>query len=120
LGICLGMQLMCKGSEEGNTRGLGIFEEKVVRFPNQVKVPQMGWNEISGLQSPLLSKIPERAHVYMVHSYYAPVSEDTIAQSEYGLPYSAALGKRNFYGTQFHPEKSGSVGGRILSNFLKM
>ena len=120
LGICLGMQLMCKGSEEGNTKGLGIFDVDVVKFPESVKVPQIGWNEISNLKSGLFTSIPENSHIYLVHSYYAPVGEDTIAVSEYALPYSAALGRDNFYGTQFHPEKSSSVGAQILKNFLEL
>ncbi|TAI48744.1 imidazole glycerol phosphate synthase subunit HisH [Flagellimonas allohymeniacidonis] len=120
LGICLGMQLMCKGSEEGNTKGLDIFDVDVVKFPESVKVPQIGWNEISNLKSGLFTSITENSHIYLVHSYYAPTCEDTIAVSEYALLYSAALGKDNFYGTQFHPEKSSSVGAQILKNFLEL
>ena len=120
LGICLGMQLMCNSSEEGNTEGLGIFDVDVVRFSNQVKVPQIGWNEIANLKSDLFHGIGEREYIYLVHSYYAPVCEDTIAVSEYELNYSAALGRGNFYGTQFHPEKSSNGGERILQNFLEM
>lgn len=119
LGICLGMQLMCRATEEGNTRGLDIFNTQVVRFKDNVKVPQIGWNEITSLRSPLFETISEGAHIYMVHSYYAPLCEETIAQCEYGIPYSAALQKDNFYGTQFHPEKSGDIGERILNNFLR-
>lgn len=120
LGICLGMQLMCNSSKEGNTEGLGIFDVDVVRFSNQVKVPQIGWNEITGLKSDLFNGVGEKEYIYLVHSYYAPVCADTIAVSEYGLKYSAALGRANFYGTQFHPEKSSKGGERILRNFLQM
>ncbi|MCR9263127.1 MAG: imidazole glycerol phosphate synthase subunit HisH [Flavobacteriaceae bacterium] len=118
LGICLGMQLMCKSSEEGNTTGLGIFDMDVVKFPNTVKVPQIGWNQITELQSDLFKGVPERSYIYLVHSFYAPKGEDTIAESDYALPYSAALQKDNFYGVQFHPEKSSEVGSTILENFL--
>lgn len=120
LGICLGMQLMCNASEEGETKGLGIFDLDVVRFPDTVKVPQIGWNEINSLKSDLFHGVSENSHIYLVHSYYAPLSQETIAQSEYALPYSAALQKDNFYGTQFHPEKSSAIGARILENFLKL
>lgn len=120
LGICLGMQLMCKGSEEGNTTGLGIFDVEVSRFPNTEKVPQIGWNKIEQLQGPLFSGIPEASYIYMVHSYYAPLSENTIASTDYGLQYSAALHSRNFYGVQFHPEKSSTAGEQILKNFLSI
>lgn len=120
LGICLGMQLMCNGSEEGNTKGLGIFDVDVVKFPESVKVPQIGWNEISDLKSDLFQSIPRNAHIYLVHSFFAPVCDETIATSEYALEYSAALQKDNFYGTQFHPEKSSSVGAKILKNFLEL
>jgi glutamine amidotransferase len=120
LGICLGMQLMCRSSEEGPTRGLGIFDAEVHRFPGELKVPQIGWNSIRKLESPLFEGIAEGTHIYLVHSYYAPLSGDTIAISDYGFPYSAALAKDNFFGVQFHPEKSSAAGSRILSNFLKM
>ncbi|MDC6363405.1 MULTISPECIES: imidazole glycerol phosphate synthase subunit HisH [Flavobacteriaceae] len=118
LGICLGMQLMCSSSEEGNTTGLGIFDLDVVKFPNTVKVPQIGWNQITELQSDLFKGVPEESYIYLVHSFYAPKGEDTIAESDYALPYSAALQKDNFYGVQFHPEKSSEVGSTILENFL--
>ncbi|WP_289062790.1 imidazole glycerol phosphate synthase subunit HisH [uncultured Zobellia sp.] len=118
LGICLGMQLMCHSSEEGNTTGLGIFDVDVVKFNNEVKVPQIGWNQITNLKSVLFKGIDDKEHIYLVHSFYAPLCEETIAQSEYGLKYSAALAKDNFYGTQFHPEKSSGVGEKILENFL--
>lgn len=120
LGICLGMQLMCNSSEEGNTKGLGIFDTDVVKFSNAVKVPQIGWNQISNLKSKLFNGVGENEHIYLVHSYYAPSCDETIAESEYGLSYSAALQKDNFYGTQFHPEKSSDVGARILQNFLNL
>ena len=118
LGICLGMQLMCHSSEEGNTTGLGIFDVDVVKFNNGVKVPQIGWNQITNLKSGLFKGIDDKEHIYLVHSFYAPLCEETIAQSEYGLKYSAALAKDNFYGTQFHPEKSSGIGEKILENFL--
>lgn len=120
LGICLGMQLMCNSSEEGKTRGLEIFDIDVVKFSNKVKVPQIGWNQISNLQSDLFEGIDEKEHIYLVHSFYAPLCEETIAESDYELKYSAALRKDNFYGTQFHPEKSSEVGEQILKNFLEM
>ena len=120
LGICLGMQLMCNSSEEGPTTGLGIFDASVLRFPGDLKVPQIGWNSIHELRSPLFEGLQEGAHIYLVHSYYAPLSRDTIAVSEYGFPYSAALARDNFYGVQFHPEKSSAPGARILENFLKL
>ncbi len=120
LGICLGMQLMCNASEEGNTKGLGIFDLDVVKFPLSVKVPQIGWNQIGDLKSDLFRNIPEKSHIYLVHSFYAPIGKETLATSEYALPYSAALGKANFYGTQFHPEKSSTIGAKILQNFLEL
>lgn len=120
LGICLGMQLMCKSSEEGDTEGLGIFNVDVIKFSDQVKVPQIGWNQITNLRSDLFKGVVENAHIYLVHSFYAPLCAETIAECSYGLNYSAALQKDNFYGTQFHPEKSSDVGEKILENFLKM
>ncbi|MDB4293194.1 imidazole glycerol phosphate synthase subunit HisH [Maribacter sp.] len=120
LGICLGMQLMCNSSEEGNTGGLGIFDVPVVKFSQKVKVPQIGWNQITGLKSKLFDGIDEKEHIYSVHSFYAPLCEATIATAQYELEYSAALQKDNFYGTQFHPEKSSTIGAQILKNFLKM
>ncbi|WP_298350278.1 imidazole glycerol phosphate synthase subunit HisH [uncultured Dokdonia sp.] len=120
LGICLGMQLMCTGSEEGDTIGLDIFNVDVVRFRESVKVPQIQWNTINNLSSPLFNQVAEDSFIYMVHSFYAPVVEDTIATTTYGLPYSSALAKNNFYGTQFHPEKSSAVGEQILKNFLEL
>ena len=120
LGICLGMQLMCRYSEEGNTPGLGIFEVEVKRFSNKEKVPQIGWNQIFELRSPLFEGVKENDYIYMVHSYYAPESSESIALTEYGSVYSSALQKDNFYGLQFHPEKSGNTGERILENFLRL
>ena len=120
LGICLGMQLMCHSSQEGNTEGLSIFDTDVIRFTQDVKVPQIGWNQISNLKTPLFENIDDNEHIYLVHSFYAPLCEQTIAESEYGIRYSAALGKKNFYGTQFHPEKSSGVGEKILNNFLEI
>ena len=120
LGICLGMQLMCKHSEEGNTNGLGIFDVNVVKFSNEVKVPQMGWNTIYNLKTPLFEGIKENEFMYLVHSFYAPLSENTIATTNYELEYSTALQRDNFYGVQFHPEKSGVFGEQILNNFLNL
>ncbi|MCH9659333.1 MAG: imidazole glycerol phosphate synthase subunit HisH [Bacteroidetes bacterium] len=120
LGICLGMQLMCESSEEGNTVGLGIFNTAVKRFNQEVKVPQIQWNAIQDPSSELFNGILEGDFIYMVHSYYAPLIEDTIASCNYGINYSAALAKDNFYGTQFHPEKSSSVGRQLLQNFINL
>ncbi|MDD3107753.1 MAG: imidazole glycerol phosphate synthase subunit HisH [Alistipes sp.] len=121
LGICIGVQLMCRRSEEGEAQCMGIFDHEVRKFtlPN-LKVPHMGWNSIQQLRSPLFEGIREGDYVYYVHSYAPTVGADTIAQTEYGVPFSAALCKDNFFGTQFHPEKSASVGECILRNFLKM
>ncbi|UTN02922.1 imidazole glycerol phosphate synthase subunit HisH [Flavobacterium bizetiae] len=119
-GICLGMQLMCKSSEEGNTKGLGIFDVDVIKFTSKVKVPQMGWNQIYDLKSDLFKGIPENEFMYLVHSFYAPNCAESIATTNYELEYASALQKDNFYGTQFHPEKSGAVGEKILENFLKI
>ena len=119
-GICLGMQLMCNHSEEGDTKGLGIFDVDVVKFSSKVKVPQMGWNTIYNLKSDLFKGIAENEYMYLVHSYYAPLCAETIATTFYELKYSSALENDNFYGTQFHPEKSGDIGEKILENFLKL
>ena len=122
LGVCLGMQLMCAHSEENDTECLGIFEEKVKRFAplsNDVKVPQIGWNDIYDLQFPLFKNIEDNSFCYFVHSYYAALGEHTIATANYVQPYSAALQKNNFYGVQFHPEKSAEIGERILRNFIE-
>jgi len=120
LGICLGMQLLCNFSEEGETVGLDVFDVSVKRFSNEVKVPQIGWNSVQNLQTDLFDGISENEFVYLVHSYFAPVCKETIATSEYGNMYSTALQKANFYGVQFHPEKSGKAGEKILFNFLKL
>ncbi|MES2851987.1 MAG: imidazole glycerol phosphate synthase subunit HisH [Bacteroidota bacterium] len=120
LGICLGMQLMCNKSEEGNTKGLGIFDVDVIKFTPKVKVPQMGWNQIYNLKSPLFKGINENEYMYLVHSFYAPNCPEAIATTDYEVEYASALQKDNFYGTQFHPEKSGDVGEQILANFLKL
>jgi len=120
LGICLGMQLMCNKSEEGDTKGLGIFNVDVIKFTSKVKVPQMGWNQIYNLKSALFEGIAENEYMYLVHSFYAPDCEESIATTNYEVEYASALQKDNFYGTQFHPEKSGDVGEKILGNFLKL
>ncbi len=120
LGICLGMQLMCNSSEEGNTKGLGIFDVDIKRFSNEVKVPQMGWNTVTDLKSELFKGIKEDEYMYLVHSFYAEDCEYAIASTEYGIKYATALHKDNFYGTQFHPEKSGVEGEKILRNFLNI
>ncbi len=118
LGICLGMQLLCKFSQEGNTKGLNVFDAEVKKFKNTLKVPQMGWNTIFNLKSGLFKDVKEREFMYLVHSYYVPKSEQTIATTNYGMDYSSALKKDNFYGVQFHPEKSSLAGEMILNNFL--
>jgi len=120
LGICLGMQLMCKSTQEGQTKGLGIFDVDVIRFQNTVKVPQIGWNQIKTLKSGLFKGIEENSFIYLVHSFYAPICEETICETDYGLNYSSGLQKDNFYGLQFHPEKSSEVGAHILKNFLEL
>lgn len=120
LGICLGMQLMCNHTEEGNTAGLGIFDVNVKRFSNQVKVPQMGWNTISNLKSDLFKGIKDQEYMYLVHSFYAENCEQAIATSNYELEYASALEYNNFFGVQFHPEKSSKAGERLLKNFLEL
>lgn len=123
LGICIGQQLMCRHSMEGDTGCLGIFDADVLRFSpqrQQDKVPQIGWNSIHDLSTPLMDGIPEDSFIYNVHSYYIPVTKYTIATCDYIVPYSAAMNRDNFYATQFHPEKSGSIGARILNNFMKL
>lgn len=120
LGICLGMQLMCNSSEEGNTKGLGIFDTNVIKFSNAVKVPHMGWNTISNLKSELFENIKENEFMYLVHSFYVPNSDLAIANTNYEVEYASALRKNNFYGVQFHPEKSGKWGGKIIDNFLNL
>ncbi|TDU40037.1 glutamine amidotransferase [Gelidibacter sediminis] len=120
LGICLGMQLLCNTTEEGHTQGLGVFDVAVKRFSNTLKVPQMGWNTIFSLESNLFLGLKNDAYMYLVHSYYAEICEHTISQTNYGLNYSSALKRDNFYGVQFHPEKSSTEGAQILNNFLTL
>ncbi len=123
LGICVGMQLLCNHSEENDTECLNIIDLQVKKFSSKqidYKIPQMGWNTISDLKSVLLEGIKENAFVYYVHSYYAEHGLETVATTDYILPYSAVIEKRNFYGVQFHAEKSAAVGDRILLNFLNM
>jgi glutamine amidotransferase len=120
LGICLGMQLMCHYTEEGDTNGLGIFNVNVKRFSNAVKVPQMGWNTIHNLKSDLFKDINDGDYMYLVHSYYAENCNQAIATTNYDLEYASALENDNFFGVQFHPEKSGVVGEQLLKNFLKL
>jgi len=119
LGICLGMQLMCNNTAEGNTEGLGIFDTAVVRFETSLNVPHMGWNTVEG-KGVLFQNIDDNSHFYMVHSFYAEPNEDMIGACTYEVRFAAALAKDNFYGTQFHPEKSGAVGARLLQNFLAL
>ncbi|MBR5919398.1 MAG: imidazole glycerol phosphate synthase subunit HisH, partial [Prevotella sp.] len=120
---CIGQQLLCRHSEEGDTECMGIFRTDVKRFQpdrHEDKVPVMGWNAITNLKSPLFNGLADDDYVYFVHSYYCPICEDTIAESHHILNYSAALHRENFYATQFHPEKSGDVGEQILKNFLTL
>ncbi len=118
LGICLGMQLMCSHSEEGDTPCLGIFDLPVKKFRTDLKIPHMGWNSLHEVKLPLVDPALEKQFVYFVHSYYVPASSYTAALAYYGIPFSAALQKDNFFATQFHPEKSGSVGEIILKGFI--
>jgi glutamine amidotransferase len=120
LGICLGMQLMCNFSEEGNTKGLGIFDVEIKRFSNAVKVPQMGWNTVSNLKSALFTGVKEKEFMYLVHSFYAKNCKECIATTTYETAYAAALQNDNFYGVQFHPEKSSLAGEQLLKNFLEL
>jgi len=126
LGICLGMQLMCRHSEEGNTNCLGMFDIAVRKFPatdddgQRIKTPHMGWNSLYNLQSPIMKGVDENAFMYFVHSYYAEISSHTTAACNYALPFSAALQKDNFFGVQFHTEKSAAAGEQILKNFLTL
>lgn len=123
LGICLGMQLMCKYSEENDTTCLGIFDEDVKKFKVEslkLKVPQIGWNSIFDLKTGLFKNVTDNSYCYFVHGYYAAKGEHTIAITDYVLPYSSALHKNNFYGVQFHPEKSATAGEQILKNFIEL
>ena len=122
LGICVGMQVMCRHSEEGDVECLNIFDSRVKRFKPapDLKVPHMGWNQIGNLETKLFKGLEGGSYVYFVHSYYPELCPDTIATSRHGVMFSAALKYENFYGTQFHPEKSGDVGERIIENFLKL
>jgi glutamine amidotransferase len=120
LGICLGMQLMCAHSEEGDTPALGIVPNNVLRFPATDKVPHMGWNSITNLSGPLFKGIDEGAFVYFVHSYYVEQQANTAANCDYITPFSAAITHNNFHAVQFHPEKSGEIGAQILKNFLEL
>jgi imidazole glycerol-phosphate synthase subunit HisH len=120
LGICLGLQLMCKSSEEGDTNCLGIFNTKVKKFPPLDIVPHMGWNNLTDTKGALFTGIPVTNDVYFVHSYFAEICEETTAQCNYILPFGAAMQKNNFYATQFHTEKSAGIGEQILTNFLAL
>ncbi len=120
LGICLGMQLLCENTEEGDVDGLGIIKCNVIKFSDKLKVPQMGWNKVKKLRTGLFNKINEGDYMYLVHSYFVPTINETIGQSEYGLTYSVAVQKENFFGVQFHPEKSSSAGSQLLKNFLEL
>lgn len=123
LGICIGQQLMCRHSEEGNVECLGIFDTDVKKFQpsrHEDKVPHMGWNTLENLSGPLFQDLNEKDFVYFVHSYYVPVTPYTTATTNYIVPFSASLQKDNFFATQFHPEKSGSIGERILQNFIDL
>jgi len=121
LGICLGLQLLCNHSEEGDTKCLGVFDTEVKLFPSAgQKVPQIGWNNIYNYNSVLFDGLPKDAYVYFVHSYYAALSNETSVTTDYVLPYSSALQKNNFYAVQFHPEKSGKIGETILKNFINI
>lgn len=128
LGICIGMQLMCNRSEEGDTQCMGIFDTNVVKFTQGMtdsdggilKIPHMGWNSINGLTTPLFDGIDEGAYIYYVHSFAPELCDATIAKSEHGVAFSGALNVNNFYGTQFHPEKSGEIGEMIIKNFISL
>lgn len=122
LGTCVGMQLLCRHSEEGDTTCLGVFDTPILRFPKKegMKIPQTGWNNIFDYGSDLLKDIPENAYVYYNHGFYAPLSEYTVAKTTYTLPYSGMLQKDNFYACQFHSEISGDVGEQIFKNFVKI
>lgn len=126
LGICIGMQLMCESSQEGDAECMGIFSTRVVKLPNvesmgeRLKVPHVGWDTIEELKTPLFKGVEQSSHFYYVHSFCAELCEQSIATTNYGVRFSAALNRDNFYGTQFHPEKSGDVGERVIRNFLEL
>ena len=121
LAVCLGMQLLCESSEENDARCFGILPHRVRRFPaSDLKVPQIGWNELTETDSPIFDGLGRRPWVYFVHAYFVERCGETIASANYGVPFSAAVRKDNFYGVQFHPEKSGTTGARILANFLNL
>jgi len=124
LGVCLGMQLLCSHSEENDTDCMGIFNQQVKKFSPKVdqslKVPHMGWNTIYNLKSELFGAVPENSYCYFVHGYFADLGEDTIAKTNYVQPFSSALQRRNFYGVQFHPEKSAQAGEQLLKNFIQL
>jgi len=120
LGICLGMQLLCAHTEEGETSGLNIFPINVKHFPSEFIVPHMGWNSISHCRGPLLEHIGQLQDVYFVHSYYAPVNSVTVASCSYGADFTAISHYKNFYGMQFHPEKSGLAGAQLIKNFIEV
>lgn len=120
LGVCLGLQIMCQRSEEDETPGLRLFDTQVVHFEHELKVPHMGWNTLQNLKGPLFDGIENGAEMYFVHSYYAKMCEQAVASTRYGHPFSAALQQDNFYAVQFHPEKSGAAGERLLQNFLSL
>jgi len=119
LGICLGMQLLCRHSEEGDTACLGIFDTEVKRFKTSLKVPQIGWNNVQALKGPLFENVAENSYFYFVHSYYAALCSHTIAETEYDIRFSSALSNGNFSGVQFHAEKSATAGEQLLKNFLR-
>jgi len=120
LGICLGLQLMCNHSEENDTECLGIFDTTVRRFPPENKVPHMGWNTVANLKGSLFKDIPNKSYVYFVHSYFAEMTDSTVASTDYIVNFASALQKDNFFALQFHPEKSGPIGEKILKNFLEI
>ncbi len=120
LGICLGMQLLGRYSEEGETGGIGIFDFDVKRFDQSLKIPHMGWNRIFDLKTPLFQGINENEWTYFVHSYYIPKSINCISNSNYGVDFCVAVNKSNYWGVQFHPEKSGERGIQILKNFIEL
>lgn len=120
LGICLGMQLMCSYSEEREAKCLGIFDEKVKKFPPKGLVPHMGWNDFTAINGPLFEDIEKTENMYFVHSYYVEVGGDTIGETEYLIPFTSAMQKNNFYGVQFHPEKSADSGRKLIENFLRL